>query len=583
MANNILPQEMTKDGFLRNKTLAISGKLITTDSNPEVRARRLTFINNIRAIQKVKLQGYNVWYAGDADDLLNYYTRNDVIEFNYDPLYNRNKKSYFWSVSSKEGDIKRTHSGQPRNIVDTLVNIIGVPRILVGSGESDSILKKANQTLQDILEENDYQKILLQEARPLTLVEGWGAYKINWDKSVSDNPILLYYRADSVDFIYVSKRLRAIVYSDYYQDELGNDYILFETRRREEGNLVIEKELFRVAKGGSETITPVPLSDLPGLKDIKPQIIIENYSGFLGYPCIYYFDPTDDCYGRSIFTGKEDLFDDLDQVLSQSANTVRRSTPQEYFDVQYLEKDENGLPKMPQVYDRKYIQVQGGLTGDGTSSGSLPVTVTQPKLDFAQYDAEAQHILLEAISGIMSPATLGMDIAKKDNADAQREKEKVTIFTRNGIIGEEKKIWKHVCNDLLIAKELMRTGKASCQKYDIDVRYEEYADASWESVLKTIMTGWQAGILSDDFAVDALHKDSSPEIRDRELKFLKEMREQEKNMSLPENQGGFGSLGADNDYNRAMNAPAESDADLREDVGLGREDIANYKDVHKGM
>ena len=419
MANNVLPQEMTKDGFLRNKTLAISG-IITTDQNPEVRARRLTFVNNIRAVQKVKLQGYNVWYCGDADDLLNYYTRNDVIEFNYDPLYNRNKKSYFWCISSKEGDIKRTHSGQPRNIVDTLVNIIGVPRISVGTGESDSVLKKVDKTLKEILDENNYKTILLQEARPLTLVEGWGAWKINWDKNVSNHPILVYYRADSVDFIYVSKRLRAIVYSDYFQDELGTDYVLFETRRIDQGNLVIEKELFVVAKGGSETITPYPLKDLPCLKDVKPQIIIENYTGFLGYPSIYYYDPTGDCYGRSIYTGKEDLFDDLDQCLSQSANTVRRSTPQEYFDVQYLEKDDNGLPKMPQVYDRKYIQVQGGLTGDGTSGTSTPVTVTQPKLDFTQYDSEAQHILLEAISGVMSPATLGIDIAKKDNADAQR-------------------------------------------------------------------------------------------------------------------------------------------------------------------
>ena len=554
MANNILPQEMTKDGFLRNKTLAISG-IVTTDQNPEVRARRLTFVNNIRAIQKVKLQGYNVWYAGDADDLLNYYTRNDVIEFNYDPLYNRNKKSYFWSVSSKEGDIKRTHSGQPRNIADTLVSIIGVPRFGVGTGESDSVLKKPDKVLKEILEENDIDRMLLQEARPLTLVEGWGAWKINWDKNVSDNPILLYYRADSVDFIYVSRRLRAIVYSDYFQDELGTDYVLFETRRTDNGNLVIEKELFVVAKGGSETITPYPLEDLPCLKDVKPQIIIKNYNGFLGYPSIYYYDSTGDCYGRSIYTGKEDLFDDLDQCLSQSANTVRRSTPQEYFDVQYLEKDENGLPKMPQVYDRKYIQVQGGLTGDGTTSGNMPVTVTQPRLDFAQYDAEAQHIMLEAISGIMSPATLGIDIAKKDNADAQREKEKVTIFTRNVIIKEEKKILKHICNDLLIAKEIMRTGKASCQKYDVDITYDEYADASWESVLQTVLTGWQAGILSDTYAVNALHKDASAEVRERELQFLQEQRQKEEDMSNPENQGGFGDMGADNDYNDMMTSP----------------------------
>lgn len=576
MANNIIPNEFTKDGFLRNKTLEISG-LITTDENPESRARRLTFINNIRAIQQVKLDGYNVWYAGDADDLLNYYTRSDVIEFNYDPIYNRNNKSYFWSVSSKEGDIKRTHSGQPRNIVDTLVSIIGVPRISVGTGEPDSVLKKPNQILQDILEENDFSRVLIQEARPLTLVEGWGAWKINWDKNISDKPFLIYYRADSVDFIYVSKRLRAIVYSDYYQDSMGTDYVLFETRRIEGKNLIIEKELFRCSPGGAETITPVPLTELSCLKDIHPKIIIENYTGFLGYPCIYYHDSTGDCYGRSIYTGKEDLFDDLDQCLSQSANTVRRSTPQEYFDVEYLEKDDNGLPKMPQVFDRKYIKVQGHTTGDGTV-GATPVTVTQPKLDTSMYDAEAQHILIQAISGVMSPATLGIDIAKKDNAEAAREKEKVTIFTRNVIAAEEKKTLKHVCNDLMIAYEIMNNkGKATCTHYDIDVRYDEYADASWESILQTVLTGWQAGILSDQYAVDALHKDASKEIQKRELDFLKEQRKKEEDMSDPMNQGGFGDLGAKNDYNRAREKPAESDQELRKDLNLPQQDLGMFK------
>ena len=123
----------------------------------------------------------------------------------------------------------------------------------------------------------------------------------------------------------------------------------------------------------------------------------------------------------------------------------------------------------------------------------------------------------------------------------------------------------------------MRTGKATCLKYDIDVAYEEYADASWESVLKTILTGWQAGILSDQFAVDALHKDATQEIKDRELQFLKEQREAEQ----PMNQGMFGELGADNEYNRAMSQVPESDADLRHDIGLDEKDIANYRDVHE--
>jgi hypothetical protein len=55
--------------------------------------------------------------------------------------------------------------------------------------------------------------------------------------------------------------------------------------------------------------------------------------------------------------------------------------------------------------------------------------------------------MMQIINGVMSPATLGIDISKRDNAEAQREKEKVTIFTRNGIIDTETPILKDLCDN----------------------------------------------------------------------------------------------------------------------------------------
>lgn len=536
---------MTVQEYIRKKALGILG-LIDTNINPDAREERLTFVNNIQEDMVNKLREYNVWYTGDADELLNYYNRAIAIDYNVDPIWNKNKRSYFWSVSATEDDIKRTHSGQPRNITDTLVNIIGLPKISVtGPGET---LEPCNKRLQKILKDNHFNKLLTQKARPLTLVEGWGAWKINWDTSFSDTPILLYYRAESVDFIYRSGRLVAIVYKDYFQDEKKHDYVLFEIRRKDGKDLVIEKELFRMTPQ-TDVITPVKLSDLKQLKDIKAKIRISNYDGFLGYPCIYFEDNNDDVPGRSIFTGKIDLFDDLDQCLSQSANTVRRSTTVEYFDSMYLEKDdETGLPKMPHAFDRKYVKFKGVKNGDGNAMNSNgPVTATQPKLDFAQYDSEATHILLQIISGIMSPATLGIDIAKKDNAEAQREKEKVTIFTRNTVCDEEGEILAIIVNDLLCADELMHHKKISCHEYSVSVRYDEFADASFEKKLETVLSGWREGLISDKLAVNYIHGNNlSKEEKDEEVKFIEAQRNATQQMS---NLGQFGEEGAENEYN----------------------------------
>ena len=560
---------ITVKEYVRRKALGLLG-LIESNIDPRTREERLTFVNDINEILEDKLKEYNVWYAGDADELLNFYTRANTIDYNTDPLYNRNKKSYFWAVSSTENDIKRSHSGQPRNIVDTLVDIIGKPEIFIG----DDKLGPVNDRLKNILLENNFDKMLLQRARPLTFVEGWGGWKINWDSNFSDNPILLYYRANAVDFIFRYDRMVAIIYKDYFQDEKGKNYILFETRRIEKREikddktglrtrvpcLIIEKELFQIT-GQSEVLKKMKLKDLPQLKDTKESIIVTNFNSFLGGANIYYEDNHEDLYGRSIFTGKIDLFDDLDQCHSQAANTVRRSTTIEYFNTQYLEKDEKtGMPRMPKAFDRKYVAFKGGRTGDGNLDNGGPVQAVQPRLDFTSYSLEEQNILINILSGIMSPATLGIDVAKKDNAAAQREKEKVTIYTRNTVIYEETKVLKQLMNDLLVAWELMHTGKVSVKEYDVAVQYEEFADASFESKLETVLTGWQAGIMSDETALRYLHNDRlGKKMFDKELEWVKGQREKsEQGMGLgtnPEDQGAFGALGAENPYNDAMQKP----------------------------
>ena len=568
-------QTITHKDYIRLKTLGITG-LIDSSIDPVVRANRYLFVNDINEVKKQRLEEYIIWYLGDSDRLKNFFTRANAISYNTDPLYNENKKSYFWAVSSTEHDIKRTHSGHPRNIVDTLVYIMSIPNIKHARDEG------ITQTLTKILKANKFKQQFSQKSRPLTLVEGWGAWKINWDKKLSQYPILLYYRADRVDFIYESDQLRAIIYKDFFQDKDGKNYVLYETRRLGDytdkvGNtttsLYIEKELYEQTQ--SDQLIPCKLDKLPQLKDVKPQIVISNFRHFLGYPNIFYHDVSEEFYGRSIFTGKTDIFDDLDQCFSQSANTVRRSTIHEYFNTLYLETDpETGLPIQPDAFDRKYIKYEGAQGADGSAAGSTPVQVVQPNLNFVQYSQEEQNLLMNAIAGIMSPAAMGIDIAKKDNAADTREKNQTTIFTRNNLLDEESDIFEHICSDLLVAYDLMNLKKGeslTCTEYDISVEYPEFASDSFEKKLETVQTGWSGGLLSDDMAIDLLYGDSiSKETRDRELDFLKHQRELQEQVPVPENdpeaQGELGILGAENANNAALEK-AHID-ELQQDMGI---------------
>ena len=518
---------------MRARIRGVAGSVLKTKRPDD---DRTTFINDNEKLGRMKLKEYNVWYDGDGDELLNFYTRENYIGFNYEPFYMRNKKNYFWAISSTEAQIKRTHSGQPRNIVDTLVNIMPFP--LISAGEDTN-------KLQAVVRESGLEQVYKDEQLPLTLVEGWGCWKINWDKDVSDYPSVEYVSAENVDFIYKNGKIIGIVFKNYYTSDKKR-YLLLETRsiewrpnsaaaetERSEGErvLVITNELYELPMNMAATdddtpLKKVDLKTVPALDSVEERIEIGPFDKLFAVPCVLLGNTSRQWgYGRSIFTGKIDLFDDLDQALSQSSNAVRLSTPIEYIDEEYLERDKNGLPKKPKAYDRKYVMMKGQKNGDGVSTGQ-PVQITQPSVEFSRYSDHAVQILLQILNGILSPATLGIDIAKKDNAAAQREKEKVTIFTRNALINGEERILRSLMEQMLMAKEFMDTGAVSVHSYDISVKFNEFADDSFENKLEALGKAYDMEEISTDMYLNKLYGDTlSAEERAAEKEFLESARQ----------------------------------------------------------
>lgn len=493
--------------FIKERIVKFLGaKKINNNPNSE----RTTFICDEDVVQKQKLHECKIWYIGDSNELLNYYTDQEMFGNAKEPIYNRNKKNYFWGISSIEADIKRVHSGIPNAITTTLVNVVGVPTVNI----EDEML---NEKLDKIIEANDMTAIINQEQMPLTLVEGWGAFKINFDRELSSHPLIQYYDAENVDFVYKSGILIGIIYKDYYQVKNRN-YVLLETRRISKGNSLIEYDLFRYGKNNE--IYQVECDEVPELAGLKDKnIIIPNFNKILGVASKFFFDPLAKEKGKSIYSGKIDLFDDLDQILSQDSQTVRVSTPVEYYPVDLLERQSNGNPKMPKVYNRQYVKRETMPNGDG-DTGSI-IQTTQPLLNFDQYSQNAKAKLDFILTGILSPATMGIDIAKKDNADAQREKEKVTIMTRNNIIDRETKILKQLYSICLSIQEYIDTGTITIQDYDISINFNEFANPCFENELQALAPAWESGALSTKRYVELLWADKlSEEEKEAEIEWL---------------------------------------------------------------
>ena len=111
------------------------------------------------------------------------------------------------------------------------------------------------------------------------------------------------------------------------------------------------------------------------------------------------------------------------------------------------------------------------------------------------------------MQGLISPSTLGIDVKKLDNADAQREKEKATLYSRNAIVGAlQEDLQSLIKVSIKAYREL--NGQSSNDDVEVDVTFGEYANPSFESQVETVGKGRSQGVMSVEACVDELYGDS---------------------------------------------------------------------------
>ena len=131
------------------------------------------------------------------------------------------------------------------------------------------------------------------------------------------------------------------------------------------------------------------------------------------------------------------------------------------------------------------------------------VEVSQPQISYEAYVSSYASFLDMVLQGIMSPSTLGIDLKKTDNAESQREKEKVTLHVRNKIVDALNEVLPELvtkimqCNDIMCGKD---PGK-----YEPTVKFGEYASPDFGTTVETVGKAKQYGIMSLETSVDQLY------------------------------------------------------------------------------
>ena len=208
--------------------------------------------------------------------------------------------------------------------------------------------------------------------------------------------------------------------------------------------------------------------------------------------------------GGSIFDGKLDNFDAFDEIWSQWMQALRLGRARTFIPEAFIPRNpETGALLKPNPFDNQHIAGNDNMSEDGKNQ----ITTVQPTIPHDSYLASYVTALDLCLQGIISPSTLGIDTKKLDNAEAQREKEKTTLYTRNAIIEALSEQLPEVISACINAYNILM--KQTIEKVKVSIPFGEYANPSFESQIETLAKARPGtALMSVEATVEELYGDS---------------------------------------------------------------------------
>lgn len=449
---------------------------------------------------QVTLFKNELWYRGDISELQQFYN-------NYDDGAGNTS---FWKGKSTNGiNFRKIHTGLPGLIVDKLVDIVvddmNDINIYTGKDEKGNPTKnvEAMERWETIAKEHDFKDKVLKDAVKWALL-GEAVFKLSYDNDVSNYPLIEVVSGKDVEYEY--KRGRNIATKFYFPKMIDKKpYVLEETY--EKGG--VRYKLFD--EGGKEATT----SMIEQLYDLYPFVYDEPF--IMAVPFILNPNSKYPGRGRGLLESKEGAFDSLDEAWSQWMDALRDGRTKTYVPEELIPRDKNtGKLYTPNTFDSRFI----AIGSDKRETADNKIQVESPDIRADKYLSTYITALDLCLQGIISPSTLGIDNKKLDNAEAQREKEKTTLYTRGKIVRALEKVVPQLVELVLKVDDML--NERTLGKYDVSVDFGEYANPSFEAQVETIGNARAQGIMSIEKAIDELYGDSlTEEERKEEVDRLK--------------------------------------------------------------
>ena len=425
-----------------------------------------------------------VWYTADAS----------LIEQLFKKFQNGTdtvSSGRFWAAVPVAGlAIRKIHSGLPQMIVDTLTDLVvsdmNDVKII---GNADEITSEQQEIWDEVVKENDFNE-LVHECIQNVLVDGDGCFKIRFDSDESDVPLIDFASGDDVEYEYTGKKLIAVKFKTIYTHK-NKEYELIE--RYSKGR--IDYSLYCNKKEVALSTIP-DTSDLPAFIEFEKDIM-------LAVPVAFFKSTKYKNRGKSIYDGKTEAFDAYDEAISAWRDAERDGRSKNYIPEDLIPRDENGGELLrPNPFQFRYITLNGGINLEDSKIQTQSNTI-----DYAAHQAAIAQTLDLCLQGIISPATLGINVGAEASGESQRQKKDMTAITRNHITNKLEKVIKKLAKTVLDFYNYI----VSNTEYDIDVDFSfgEYGALDFGSKLQMLSTAVPGqSVMSIETVVDELWGDS---------------------------------------------------------------------------
>lgn len=412
-----------------------------------------------------------LWYRGEPEELRQLYSQIGGTEF--------------WATAAYQ-DVRRIHTGLPKEIADSIAQI--VVSDMLGLECTEEPVQE--QLLREITEENRFTETLSGAVTDVMVI-GDGAFRLTYDPDVSAYPLIEFVPGDRVDFTRQSGRVTEVIFHTRYSKDTQG-YVLHECY----GYGYVRYRLT------DDYGNDMPLTTLTETAELADLTFDEQIC--LAVPLRFWKSDRYPGRGESRFTGKRGSFDALDEAWSQFMQAVRKSQATDYIPEEFLSYDpKTGEPKKPNPFIRTFIMIKG-MMGENSRN---QIQTTQPQISFDGYLAAYMTALDLCLQGIISPSTLGIDVKKLDNAEAQREKEKTTLYTRNHIVQTLQDTLPQLFRSVLWMYAALY-GQTLPDDLEITVPFGEYANPSFESQVETVGKAKTSRIMSNTALVEELWGDT---------------------------------------------------------------------------